>query len=86
VTNNERLWDSTIGAFNQQYADILEQEKAQAKLAKGLCLERGDLDMLITQFEQLVRHVNYNINQPLVLQIFTNALPHTMYKFIIKHV
>jgi hypothetical protein len=37
VTNNERLWDSTIGAFNQQYADILEQEKAQAKLAKGLC-------------------------------------------------
>jgi hypothetical protein len=66
--------------------DVMEQEKAQAELAKGLHLERGDLDALITQFEQLVRPTNYDVNQPLVLQIFTNALPHTMYEFIIKHV
>jgi hypothetical protein len=86
ATNDERLWDSTIGAFNRQYADVLEQEKAQAELAKGLQLKNGDLDALITQFETLVRHANYDINQPLVLQIFTNALPHNMYEFIIKHV
>jgi hypothetical protein len=86
ATNDERLWDSTIGAFNRQYADVLEQEKAQAELAKGLQLKNGDLDALITQFETLVRHANYDVNQPLVLQIFTNALPHAMYGYIINHV
>jgi hypothetical protein len=86
ATNDERLWDSTIGAFNRQYADVLEQEKAQAELAKGLQLKNGDLDAFITQFETLVRHANYDVNQPLVLQIFTNALPHAMYGYIINHV
>jgi hypothetical protein len=54
ATHDERLWDSTIGAFNRQYADVLEQEKAQAELAKGLQLKNRDLDALITQFETLV--------------------------------
>jgi hypothetical protein len=56
----------------------LEHEKAQAELAKGLHLEKGNLNALITQFEQLVQHANYDVNQPLVLQNFTNALPHQM--------
>jgi hypothetical protein len=86
ATNDKRLWDRTIGAFNCQYADVLEQEKAQAELAKGLQLKNGDLDALITQFETLVRHANYDVNQPLVMQIFTNALPHAMYGYIINHV
>jgi hypothetical protein len=29
----------------------MEQENAQARLAAGLKLERGDLDALITEFE-----------------------------------
>jgi hypothetical protein len=86
ATHDERLWDSTIGVFNRQYADVLEQEKAQAELAKGLQLRNGDLDALITQFETLVRHANYDVNQPLVMQIFTDALPHAMYGYIINHV
>jgi hypothetical protein len=49
-------------------------------------LKNGDLDALITQFKSLVQHANYDINQPLVLQIFTNTLPHNMYEFIIKHI
>jgi hypothetical protein len=49
-------------------------------------MQQGDLDGLITRFEQLVQHVNYDINQPLVLQIFTDALPHAMYKFIFKNI
>jgi hypothetical protein len=32
----------------------MEQENAQAKLAQGLKVERGDLDALIMEFEQLV--------------------------------
>jgi hypothetical protein len=86
ATTDERLWNGVISAFNRQYADVLEQEKAQAELGRGLRMQNGDLDGLITRFEQLVCHANYNVNQPLVLQIFTDALPHTMYKYIFKNV
>jgi hypothetical protein len=61
----------------------MEQEDTQAALAKGLQLEKGDLDKLITEFEQLVCHAGYDINQDLVLRIFTSALPNTMYEYIL---
>jgi hypothetical protein len=70
--------------INRQFADVMEQENAQAKLAGGLKLEKGDLDALITEFEQLVRHARYNINQELVLRVFTSALPDTMYAHIMR--
>jgi hypothetical protein len=85
-TTDERLWNGVIGAFNRQYADVLEQEKAQAELGRGLCMQNGDLDGLIMRFEQLVRHANYDVNQPLVLRIFTDALPHAMYEYIFKNI
>jgi hypothetical protein len=49
-------------------------------------MQNGDLDGLITKFEQLVRHTNYDVNQPLVLCIFTDALPHAMYEYIFKNI
>jgi hypothetical protein len=86
ATTDEHLWNGVIGVFNRQYADVLEQEKAQAELGRGLCMQNGDLDGLITRFEQLVHHANYDVNQPLVLYIFTDALLHAMYKYIFKNV
>jgi hypothetical protein len=62
----------------------MEQENAQAKLAAGLKLERGDIEALITEFEQLVRHAGYDINQELVLRVFTSALPDAMYAHIMR--
>jgi hypothetical protein len=62
----------------------MEQENAQAKLAAGLKLEKGDLDGLITEFEQLVCHAGYNTNQELVLHVFTSALPDAMYAHIMR--
>jgi hypothetical protein len=70
---DERLWMEVFDSFNRQFANVMEQEDAQAALAKGLQLEKGDLDKLITEFEQLVRHAGYDINQDLVLRIFTSA-------------
>jgi hypothetical protein len=81
---DERLWVEVFNSFNRQFANIMEQEDAQAALAKGLQLERGDLDKLVTEFEQLVRHAGYDINQDLVLRIFTSALPNTMYEYILR--
>jgi hypothetical protein len=81
---DERLWAEVFDSFNRQFANVMEQEDAQAALAKGLQLDKGDLDKLITEFEQLVRHANYDINQDLVLRIFTSALPNTMYEYILR--
>jgi hypothetical protein len=81
---DERLWIEVFDSFNRQFANIMEQEDAQAALAKGLQLEKGDLDKLVTEFEQLVRHAGYDINQDLVLRIFTSALPNTMYEYILR--
>jgi hypothetical protein len=86
ATTDECLWNGVIGAFNRQYADVLEQEKVQAELGQGLHMQQGDLDGLITRFEQLVHHANYNVNQPLVLHIFTDTLPHSVYEFIFKNI
>jgi hypothetical protein len=81
---DERLWIEVFDSFNRQFANVMEQEDAQAALAKGLQLEKGDLDKLITEFEQLVRHAGYDINQDLVLRIFTSALPNMMYEYILR--
>jgi hypothetical protein len=81
---DERLWAEVFDSFNRQFANVMEQEDAQAALAKGLQLDKGNLDKLITKFEQLVRHAGYDINQDLVLRIFTSALPNTMYEYILR--
>jgi hypothetical protein len=82
--NDERLWVEVFDSFNRQFANMMEQEDAQAALAKGLQLDKGDLDKLITEFEQLVRHARYDVNQDLVLRIFTSALPNAMYEYILR--
>jgi hypothetical protein len=81
---DERLWVEVFDSFNRQFANVMEQEDAQAALAKGLQLDKGDLDKLITEFEQLVRHAQYDVNQDLVLRIFTSALPNVMYEYILR--
>jgi hypothetical protein len=80
---DKRLWNEVFDSFNRQFANMMEQEDAQAALAKGLQLEKGDLDKLITEFEQLVCHAGYNVNQDLVLCIFTSTLPNAMYEYIV---
>jgi hypothetical protein len=82
---DERLWAEVFDSFNRQFANVMEQEDAQAALAKGLQLEKGDLDKLITEFEQLVHHAGYDVNQDLVLCIFTSALPNAMYEYIVRN-
>jgi hypothetical protein len=81
---DERLWIEVFDSFNRQFANVMEQEDTQAALAKGLQLDKGDLDKLITEFEQLVHHARYDVNQDLVLRIFTSTLPNAMYEYILR--
>ena len=77
---DEWLWDSVSTSFNRQYADILEQEKAKIMLRQGFKMERGELDAYISKFEQVVRHAGFDVNDPMVLDKFTDGLPHKMYE------
>src|SRR6202453_4252512 len=79
---DEWLWDSTSSAFNRQYADILEQEKAKIMLRQGFKMEREELDAYISKFEQAVRHAGFDVNDPMVLDKFTDGLPRKMYEDI----
>ena len=72
-------------AFNRQFADVLEQEKAKALLRRGFKMEGGDLDAYISKFEQTVRHAGLNHDDPLVLDKFTDGLPVKMYEDIYTH-
>ena len=83
--DDEWLWESTMQAFNRQFADVLEQEKAKALLRKGFKMEGGDLDAYISKFEQTVRHAGLNHDDPLVLDKFTDGLPVKMYEDIYTH-
>src|ERR1700677_2672884 len=82
---DEWLWESTMQAFNRQFADVLEQEKAKALLRRGFKMEGGDLDAYISKFEQTVRHAGLNQDDPLVLDKFTDGLPVKMYEDIYTH-
>ena len=82
---DEWLWESTMHAFNRQFADVLEQEKAKALLRRGFRMEGGDLDAYISKFEQTVRHAGLNQDDPLVLDKFTDGLPTKMYEDIYTH-
>jgi hypothetical protein len=39
LTTDKRLWDKAQDSFNRQFANVMEQENAQAKLAGGLKLK-----------------------------------------------
>ena len=45
-------------------------------------MERGELDAYISKFEQVVCHAELNVNDPMVLDRFTDGLPHKMYEDI----
>ena len=65
------LWNSTRQSFCHQYADTLQQEKAQATIMRGLRMDPQNINGYIAQFEELICHTGYNINNPLTIGHFT---------------
>src|SRR5258707_2577135 len=60
----------------------MSQERAQAKLKKGLKMEKQNLDKYIVKFEKLVRHAGYNLDNIQTLDLFTAGLPSQLYQKI----
>ncbi len=70
-------WSVLEADFCRSFVDYVEQEKAHDKLYK-LKIAPGDIDGYISQFQMLGHHAHMNLNNPMVLQLFTCGLPNTL--------
>ena len=67
-------------AFCQNFADTLEQERAQAALKQGFQMKGEDMDDYVAKFERLARHAGYNLNDIQMLDLFTAGLPNALHQ------
>ena len=49
---------------------------------KGLKMDPQDPNGYITKFKELIRHTNFNINDPLTIRHYTKGLLQGLYKII----
>ena len=67
-------------AFRRNFADTLEQERAQAALKQGFQMKGEDMDDYVAKFERLARHAGYNLDDIQTLDLFTAGLPNALYQ------
>ena len=84
-TRDQWLWDSCLLSFNRQFAYTLQKEKARITLWQGIKMQGQDLNGYIAHFEELVWHVEYDINGPQTIDMFTRGLPMSLYETIYQH-
>ena len=77
---DERLWTHLADSFRRQYADTMEQERAEDVLQRGIKMKGENLDDYIARYEALTLEVGYHKDDPLCLRKFTDSLPHDLYK------
>jgi hypothetical protein len=74
------LWTDLKDAFKCTFADTLAQERAQATLKRGLCMNGMNVDGYVTNFERLVRTADYDLDDPQTLDYFTDGMCHNLFK------
>ncbi|KAH9030777.1 hypothetical protein EDB85DRAFT_2146507 [Lactarius pseudohatsudake] len=76
---DEYLWDTLTAGFSDRFSNVLEQEQAQAALAKGFKMVGDDIDTYVTNFEQLARKADYRLNDRQTIDRFTVGLPPVLF-------
>jgi hypothetical protein len=76
------LWESIEGAFQQQFADTLEKERAQTKLWQGIRMKEGNINEYVVTFDTLVAQAGYEADDAQTLEKFISGLPASLYKTI----
>ena len=76
---NQTLWNSVERAFRRNFADMLEQEHAQVILKKGIKMQGKNMDDYIAWFEHLACQARYHLDNPQMLDLFTQELPDALY-------
>ena len=81
---NQNLWNTIERAFRRNFADMLEQEHAQAILKRGIKMQGENMDNYIAQFEHLAQQARYHLDNPQTLDLFTQGLLDALYTKIYK--
>src|SRR6202012_5027745 len=72
--NDEYLWNEVRAGFLRKFENTMEQEDARTELRKGF--KMGDnVDAYIAKFETLVQKARYDLNDDMVIEVFTDGLP-----------
>jgi hypothetical protein len=74
------LWTDLKDTFKRTFADTLAQERAQATLKRGLCMNGLDVDGYVATFERLVRTASYDLDDLQTLDYFTDGMCHNLFK------
>src|SRR6202012_5564007 len=76
--HDKYLWNEVCAGFLQKFENTMEQEDARTELRKGF--EMGeDVDAYIAKFKTLVRKAGYDLNDDMVIEVFTDGLPVGLY-------
>jgi hypothetical protein len=81
---DEQLWTHMFQSFRRQYANNQEQERAENTLQRGIRMQGEDLDAYIAKYEGLVLEAGFNLRDRLCLKMFTDGLPHDLYRDILQ--
>ena len=76
---DQNLWNTVERALRQNFADTLEQEHTQAILKKGIKMQGENMDDYIAQFKHLACQARYHLDNPQMLDLFTQGLPDALY-------
>ena len=78
--NDPHILRSVNREFDRVYTDTLRKECARATLRKGITMFGWDVDEYVLAFETLVRHADYDMTEPLTVDMFADGIPLDLYE------
>ncbi len=76
-------WDTLEQDFRHSFINYAVHEKAHDNLRK-LKMSRGNIDQYITDFKFLAQHASIDVNDPTMIQLFSEGMPFSLAESCIK--
>jgi len=83
LSHGMMVWDALEQDFRHSFIDYMVHEKAHDDLRK-LKMSRGNIDQYITDFEFLAQCARIDVNDPTVIQLFSEGMPFSLAESCIK--
>src|SRR5258708_30854783 len=72
-------------AFKRRFKDTLAKERARATLRQGISMFGWDVDEYVTTFKSLVSHGEYDLHEPLTVDVFIDGIPLDLFEVCYNH-
>ena len=64
----------------RRFANMLEKERVQVELKRGIRMKDRDIDAYVANFEQLAKKAGYWLDTPQTIGLFMDSLPKDLYE------